>query len=276
MANEILHTGMGIRQRVRDERREPDCVRRMQHGIGGDDPARKIGQSFIGVLGEEAMNDRADRLRKSLKRQLARCFDQRAAGRGNIVGEHRLTSAPRVEIGNLDINVAVAVPDLSEHGERRADACGDRGDPLLALFVRADQQRRIDVCRDPVGERRRGVERDVGDRVECRQRRVAMQGDEACPLGRGRNPVEVLANVLLAGDAHRLGPSSALMMVAPNSVSGVVMGWTRRGCRAAIVRPDAPHLPISRERSSPLPEGVMTARQQGNSARAPTEADRGG
>jgi hypothetical protein len=102
------------------------------------------------------------------------------------------------------------------------------------------------------------------------------RGDAACPLGKGRDRAEVLANVLLAGDAHWLGPPSALMMVAPNSVSGVVMGWTRRGCRAAIVRSDAPHLPISRERSSPLPEGVMTARQQGNSARAPTEVDRGG
>src|SRR3546814_2968853 len=79
------------------------------------------------------MNDCADRLGEALKRHLARRFDQRAARRSDIVGEHRLTAAPCAEIGNLDIDAAVTVPDLSEHGERRADACGDGGDPLLAL-----------------------------------------------------------------------------------------------------------------------------------------------
>src|SRR3546814_6803771 len=89
------------------------------------------------------MNDCADRLGEALKRHLARRFDQRAARRSDIVGEHRLTAAPCAEIGNLDIDAAVTVPDLSEHGERRADACGDGGDPLLALLIGADQQGRL-------------------------------------------------------------------------------------------------------------------------------------
>src|SRR3546814_10547218 len=97
----------------------------MRHRIGRDDAARKRGKALIGRLGEDAMNDCADRLGEALKRHLARRFDQRAARRSDIVGEHRLTAAPCAEIGNLDIDAAVTVPDLSEHGERRADACGD-------------------------------------------------------------------------------------------------------------------------------------------------------
>ena len=57
MANEVLRGGMGFRERFRDERREPDCVRRMWHGIGRDDAARKIGEPLIGILGEDTMNE---------------------------------------------------------------------------------------------------------------------------------------------------------------------------------------------------------------------------
>jgi hypothetical protein len=54
------------------------------------------------------------------------------------------------------------------------------------------------------------------------------------------------------------------------------MDQGRQGCRAAIVEPDAPHAPISREQPTPRPDGVMTASQQGISAREPAGFDRGG
>lgn len=121
------------------------------------------------------MNDGADRLGKTLQRKLARRFDHRVARGGDIVGEHRLTPPPRPEIGNLYVDAAVAVAELSEHGERRADTRRDRGDPLLALLVGTDQEGRLDVCRNPIGEHRCGVKRYIRNGVERRQRFIAMQ-----------------------------------------------------------------------------------------------------
>ena len=99
-----------------------------------------------------------------------------------------------------------------------------------------------------------------------RRARSAKEGSQATPSPTCRSPTRRTGSSAIGLDDRR----------AEQRFGGVVMGRTRRGCRAAIMRSDAPFLPISRERSSPLPEGVMTTGQQGTSARAPAEADRGG
>src|SRR3546814_15711367 len=110
-----------------------------------DDAARKRGKALIGILGEDAMNDCADRLGEALKRHLARRFDQRAARRSDIVGEHRLTAVPCAEIGNLEIDAAFRVPAHSATEEVRAETSDDGREPTPTPVLRADPQGRIDM-----------------------------------------------------------------------------------------------------------------------------------
>lgn len=77
---------------------------------------------------------------KVLKRKFGGRFDQRAAGRDDVVNQHRLAAAPSGQIGQFDIDIAIAMADLAQHRVWGANACGDGRYPLLALFVGTDKK----------------------------------------------------------------------------------------------------------------------------------------
>ena len=53
--------------------------------------------------------------------------------------------------------IAVAMADFGEHKMRGARSVGHVGHPLLALSVRANDERLVDMGLDPIGQCRGGV-----------------------------------------------------------------------------------------------------------------------
>ena len=74
-----------------------------------------------------------------------------------------------------DSIASVTVPDLAQHRVWGAKALGDGRNPLFAFLIRAEDQRIVHFRGDPIGEKRRCMQRFGLDRVERRQRRIAVQ-----------------------------------------------------------------------------------------------------
>jgi hypothetical protein len=97
--DEVCRRWSAQSERVRNQRRKADGIALVRNRICRNDPAAKRRKALERIFGKNAMHNDHHGSRKALKRKFESRFDQRAAGRGDVIDQHRLPATPSGQIG---------------------------------------------------------------------------------------------------------------------------------------------------------------------------------
>jgi hypothetical protein len=153
-----------------------DAVRRVRDGIARDDLAGPgLDQLLVGPVGKDAMDRKAVRGGIAGLAQPLDGLDHCAACRDDIVHHDRRS---QIAIGCFewrDLDLPVPGSVLLEHQMGRAGVRCDGTDPLRALLIGADDDRRWDMIADPSSDERSRLCRYDGNPVNLGERAAAMK-----------------------------------------------------------------------------------------------------
>jgi hypothetical protein len=148
----------------------------VRNGVAGRHAAcAGIEQVPVGRAGEDAVHGDAGRRQRSPFGKVVKRGDHGAAGGDDVIDQHRRVGAPALEIGHADIDVPIAAARLAQHGMGGIDAPRNRPHPLGAFLVGADEHGALDRPGDPFGDERGGLHGGRRDRVDVRQRTMAVK-----------------------------------------------------------------------------------------------------
>lgn len=113
MADNVLLACFGGCDRRSNKRRKPDRIALMWNGIARNDTVGERLQPLIRIFRKHAVDHRADRSLKAVKRQFPSGFDKRVSGRSDVVDKDWTVGLPSRKVGELDIDAAITVPNLA-------------------------------------------------------------------------------------------------------------------------------------------------------------------
>ena len=143
-----------------------DRVRLVGDGVGRGDAGRRRGvEGGVGSGREDGVDADADRRDRVRGAQVICGGDHRSGGGDDVVDEHGRAVGVIAEIRDRFDDRGIAATRLVDDRERRAGGRGDGLRPLATFAVGADDERMLNVRRDPRPNLVCRVNRDGGDAI---------------------------------------------------------------------------------------------------------------